>query len=133
MPKDPISELDISECVRAIKQCRGVTLPVVTGTDIVFLRQDIAKLCDFCDEGLIAGACKTYHGKTALLAVCDPVLGRATVYHATLSWHLHSAGLDPMLHPPRPILARYLPEMSMDALEHLLDLAFEVHRTQSCL
>lgn len=127
MPKDPISELDISECVRALRQCSGITLPVITGTDIVFLRPDFAKLCDFCDEDLIAGACKTYGGKTALLAVCDPILGRATVYHATLSWHLHSAGLDPTLYPPRPIIARDLKEVSMDALEDLLDVAFEAH------
>jgi hypothetical protein len=133
MPKDHISELDISECVRALRQCRGVTLPVITGTDIILQRPDFAKLCDFCDEDMIVGACKTYRGKTALLAVCDPILCRATVYHATLSWHLHAAGLDPTLHPPRPIIARDVPELSMDALEHLLDLAFEVHRTKSCL
>lgn len=132
MPKEPISELDISACLDALR-CVDVKMPVVTGTDIIISRTDLAKLCDLCDEDLLAGACKTYRSKTALLAVCDHTLGRATVYHASLSWHLHSAGLDPTLHPPRPILARDVPEMSMDALEGLLDAAFELHQARNCL
>lgn len=132
MPKDPISELDILECLIALKKCRGVTTPVVTGTDIILERSDFARLCDMCDEDMIVGACKTY-GHSALLAVLDQVPGRVTVYDVTLTWHMHAAGLDPTLYPPRPIIARYLDDLSMQSCEVALDFAFELRRATTGL
>lgn len=133
MPKDPISELDISACILALRQCRGIAMPVVTGTDIILERADFARLCDLCDEDMIVGACKTYNGRSALLAVLDHVPGRVTVYDVTLPWHMHAAGIDPTLYPPSPIIARHLDGMSMQSFETALDFAFELRRATTGL
>jgi len=128
MPKKPISELDISACALAVKHHRGVSAPVQTGLDVIFARPDFARLCDLADETVLAGACKTYDSRIALLAVCDELALRCVVYDVTLPWHLHAAGADQMTFPPSPLAARYVEKYSLAALERILDDAFAARR-----
>lgn len=128
MPQNTISELDVAACAAAVKHHCGVSAAVFTGLDIVMSRKDLARLCDLADETILAGACKTYGGTVALLAVCDDLALRCVVYDVTLPWKLHAAGGDPHIFPPSPLAARYVDEYSLEALERILDDAFTNRR-----
>lgn len=121
MPKNPISELDISACVDAVQHHSVVRVAVKVGLDIIHIRDDLYMLCDFIDETPI-GACATF-GTTALLAVIARP-GSCAVFDVTLPWHMHDAGADHRAFWPKPLIAEYVREGTIDELDRILRAAY---------
>lgn len=122
MPQTPISELDIAACVDAVHHHSVARVGFNTGLDIIHVRDDLYRLSDLVDDTILLGACATF-GTTALLAVVAKP-GSCAVFDVTLPWHMHDAGADHRTFWPKPLLAEYVREGTIDELDRILKAAY---------
>jgi hypothetical protein len=122
MPENPISELDIAACVDAVQHHSVVRVAVKVGLDIIHVRDDLYRLTDLLYEDLLLGACATF-GNAALLAVIVNS-GSCAVFDVTLPWHMHDAGADHRAFWPKPLVAEYVREGTIEELDRILKSAY---------